>query len=89
MGVLFFLRRSINETGIRRRVLRLEFLDRFKIGRVSNHLRELSNLIELTELGLFLGGNGATHILKLPPRTRIDNAKVTTGSDPERKRAHA
>src|SRR6266550_5839667 len=52
MRVLWFLRGGINQARVRRRVLRLEILDRFKVGRVGHDLGEPLKLIELIQLCL-------------------------------------
>ena len=67
MRVLLFLRRGINQTRVRCRVLWLKLPDRFEIARVSNDLRELLDLFELSKLRLnFLFiRNNATYRLSL------------------------
>ena len=49
MRVLLLLRSGINQTRIRRRVLRLEILDRFKVSRVGNDFGKLLQLLELIQ----------------------------------------
>src|SRR5678815_3650434 len=63
MRVIGFLRRSVNEARIRRRVLWLELLDRFKIGRVGHDFRKLLQLLQLIQfcLGLLLLNDSSAH----------------------------
>src|SRR6476660_9853896 len=49
MRVLGFLCRSVNQARIRRRVLWLELLDRFEIGRVGHDFCELLHLLQLIQ----------------------------------------
>ena len=46
MRVLLLLSGGINQARIRRRVLRLEILDRFKVGRVGDDFGELLQLLQ-------------------------------------------
>ena len=61
MTVLRFLGRGINQTRIRRRVLRFEFLDRFKISRVSHDLGKFFELFELVQLRFLLFSDSRAH----------------------------
>src|SRR6476646_12106018 len=49
MRVLGFLCRSVNQARIRRRILWLELLDRFEIGRVGHDFRKLLQLLQLVQ----------------------------------------
>ena len=79
--VLFLLRCGINQTRIRRRVLRLKIFDRFKIGRVGDNLGELLQLIELVQLRFLLFSDSSAHNFPLYSRfsvnlpRKIDNRK--------------
>ena len=83
MPVLLLLRRGVNQTWIRRRVLRFEFLDRFKIRRIGNDFCKFFKLIELIQLRfVFLRfDNCSAHdfssALKCSPQSKIDNRKLT------------
>src|SRR5947208_2295062 len=55
------LRGSINQTWVRRRILRLELFHRFKVRRIGNDFGELFNLLELIQLRLFFFGNSTAH----------------------------
>src|SRR6185503_5713378 len=63
MPVLLFLSGCVNQTGVRRRVLRLELLNRFKIRCVANDFCKLLQLVELIRscCGLLLFNNGGVH----------------------------
>jgi hypothetical protein len=49
MHILLLLRRRIDQAEIRRRILRLEFADRFKVARVRDNLGELFYLLKLVQ----------------------------------------
>ena len=86
MRVLLFLRGGINQARIRRRILRLEFLDRFKIGRVGDDFRKLLQLLQLIQFcfGFFFFSNSSAHNNSSPfgltqkrtPEQKIDNDKL-------------
>src|SRR5713101_1346194 len=61
MPVLLLLSSGINQTWVRRRILRLEILDRFKVGRVRDDFGKLFQLLELIQLRLFLLCDNSTH----------------------------
>jgi hypothetical protein len=63
MPVLLLLSGCVNQTGVRRRVLRLELLNRFKIRCVANDFCKLLQLVELIRscCGLLLFNNGGVH----------------------------
>src|SRR5437667_2083459 len=63
MPVLLLLSSGINQAWVRRRILRLEILDRFKIRRVCDDFGELLQLLELIQLGFrfFLFSNCGAH----------------------------
>src|SRR5215470_9882429 len=63
MRVLWFLRGGENQTWIRRRILRLEFLHGLKVRRVSDNFGKLLQLLELIQFrsSLFLFSNTGTH----------------------------
>src|SRR5437016_10813331 len=61
MRVLLLLRRGINQTRVRRRVLRFEILDRLKIGRVGHDFGKLLQLLELVRLRLLLIRDSSAH----------------------------
>src|SRR6185369_9480758 len=63
MRVLWFLRGGINQTRIRRRILRLEFLHGLKVRRVSNNFGKLLELIELIQFrfSFFIFSNSSVH----------------------------
>src|SRR5256885_3871588 len=60
-SVLLFLGGCINQTRVRRRVLRLEFLHRVEVGRVGHDFGELLQLLELAQLRLFLVRDSSAH----------------------------
>src|SRR5580765_9008405 len=65
MPVLLLLSSGVNQAWVRRRILRLEILDRFKIGRVCDDLGELLQLLELVQFGVsffFFSDSGAHNI---------------------------
>src|SRR5262249_12611315 len=66
MPVLLLLSSGINQTRIRRCILRLELLHRLKVGRVSHDFGELFDLLELIQLGLFFFGNSTAHNFSPP-----------------------
>src|SRR6266481_3205997 len=87
MRVLGFLRRSVDQARIRGRVLRLELLDRFEIGRVGHDFRKLLQLLQLIQFcfGLLLLHNSSAHDnsffwlnSKGTPEQKIDNDKLET-----------
>ena len=63
MRILCFLRCGVNQTRIRRRILRLEILDRFKIGCIGYDLGKFLQLLELIRFrfSFFLFSNGSAH----------------------------
>src|SRR4026207_2095394 len=63
MSVLRFLRGGVNQTWIRRRILRLEFLHGLKVRGVSNNFGKLFQLLELIQFrsSLFVFSNGSAH----------------------------
>src|SRR5205823_6289599 len=88
MRVLRFLRRSVNQARIRRRVLRFELLDRFEVSRVSHDFGKLLQLLQLVQLcfGLLLLNDSSAHDnsslfwlkSKRTLEQNIDNDKVHT-----------
>jgi hypothetical protein len=50
MTVIRLLRRCVNQTRIRRGVLRFELADAFEVSRVGDNRRELLDLFELVQL---------------------------------------
>ena len=50
MTVLLLLRRGVNQARIRRRILRLEILDRLEVARVGDDFGEFLQLLELIQL---------------------------------------
>src|ERR1700748_1568281 len=87
MRVLRFLRRGIDQTRIRRRILRLELFDRFEIGRVGHDFRKLLQLLQLIQFcsGLLLLNNSSAHDnsffwlnSKGTLEQKIDNEKLAT-----------
>src|SRR4029450_13721280 len=85
--VLLLLSSGKNQAWVRRCVLRLEFLDRFKIRRVGDDLGEFLKLVELVQFrfGFFLFGNSGAHNLSCffaqrTPERRIDNGKSAASS---------
>src|SRR5881394_424378 len=83
MAILLFLRGGIHQARVRRRVLRLEFLDRLKIRRVRDDFGELLDLLELIQLcfAFLRFDNCSAHdfssALKSTPQSKIDNRKLT------------
>src|SRR4029077_11456109 len=63
MPVLLLLSSGINQTRVRRRILRFKILDRLKISSVGNDLGEFFELIELAQLGssFFLFSDSSAH----------------------------
>src|SRR4029450_7158070 len=63
MRVLRFLRGGVNQTRIRRRLLRLEFLHGLKVRGVSDNFGKLLQLLELIQFrsGLFVFSNSSAH----------------------------
>src|SRR5215831_18015737 len=63
MRILRFLRGGVNQTRIRRRILRLEFLHGLKVRRVSDDFGKLLQLVELSQFrySLFLFSNSSAH----------------------------
>src|SRR5206468_7591667 len=61
MRVLWFLRGGIHETWVRCCVLRLEVLDRFKVGGVGHDFRELLQLLELIQFRFLFFGDSSAH----------------------------
>src|SRR3954453_8556954 len=63
MRVLLLLSGGINQARIRRRVLWLELLDRFKIGLVGYDFRKLFQLLQLIQFcfGFLLLNNSSAH----------------------------
>ena len=61
MPVLLLLSGGINQTRVRRRILRLEILDRFKVRRVGHDFGKLLQLVELIQLRLFLVRDSSAH----------------------------
>src|SRR6266446_2175923 len=61
MTVLLLLSRGINQTRVRRRILRLEILNRLEVGRISHDFGKLLQLLELIQLRLFLIRDDGTH----------------------------
>src|SRR4026209_64054 len=86
MRVLGLLCRSVNQARIRRRVLRLELLNRFEIGRVGHDFRKLLQLLQLTQscFGLLLLNNGSAHdnsfLSGLTQNVRPNKRSTTTNS---------
>src|SRR6266568_7106568 len=80
MPVLLLLRRGINQTWVRGRVLRFEFLDRFKIRRVGDDFCELLQLIELIQLRFtfFLFSSSGAHSLSFGLRSRRDSTSAAS-----------
>jgi len=86
MRVLGFLGGSVNQARICRRVLWLELLDRFEIGRVGDNFRKRLQLLQLIQFcfGLLLLNNSSAHnnsslfrlIRKRTPEQKIDNDKL-------------
>src|SRR5438034_6819583 len=66
MPVLLLLRGSINQTWVRRRILRLELFHRFKVRRVGNDFGELFNLLELIQFRLFFFCDSGAHNFSPP-----------------------
>ena len=50
MTVFHLLRRRVNQTGIRRGILRFELADAFEVSRIGDNRRELLDLFELVQL---------------------------------------
>jgi hypothetical protein len=67
MTVIRLLRRRVNQTGIRRGILRLELADTFEVSRVGDNCRKLLDLFELVQLRVtcFFIGNGTAHCFPL------------------------
>src|SRR5215510_7252819 len=63
MRILRFLRGGVNQTRIRRRILRLEFLHGLKVRRVSDDFGKRLQLVELSQFrsSLFLFSNSSAH----------------------------
>src|ERR1700736_5358425 len=61
MNVLVLLRCRVDQTGVSRRVLRFEILDRLEIARVRDNDRKLLQLLELAQLGFFLVRDSSAH----------------------------
>src|SRR6266480_4180500 len=86
MGVLRFLRGSVNQARIRRRVLRFELLDRFEISRVGHDFGKLLQLLQLIPLcfGLLLLHNSSAHdnssLFCLKPNVSPNKTSTTTNS---------
>src|SRR6476646_5298979 len=85
MRVLLLLSGSINQARIRRRVLWLVLLDRFKISRVGHDFRKRLQLLQLIQFcfGLLLLNNSSAHDnsffflnSKRKPEQKIDNDKL-------------
>ena len=83
MCVLRFLRRSVNQTRVRRRVLRLKLSHRFKVGGVSDDFGKFLQLFELIQFcfsPLLFSNYSAHNILpsfvQRTPQRQIDNDKV-------------
>src|SRR5512133_2988184 len=85
MRVLGFLRGSVNQARIRRRVLRFELLDRFEISRVGHDFGKLLQLLQLIQLcfGLLLNDSSAhdnSSLFWLKPNVRANTTSTTTNS---------
>src|SRR5438045_6091877 len=98
MAILLFLRGGIHQARIRSRILRFEFFDRLKIGRVRDDFGELLDVLELIQLcfAFLRFDNCSAHdfssALKSTPQSKIDNRKLTpvaTVSLSRRRRAKA
>src|SRR5215475_8641531 len=76
MAVLLLLRRSVNQTWVCRRILRLEFLHRFKVRRIGDDFGELLQLLQLNQFRLrfLLFSNRGAHdfILRFSENVRLD-----------------
>src|SRR5689334_13103516 len=88
--VLLLLSSGINETRVRRRVLRFKFFHRVEIGGIGHDLGKVLQLLELIELRFFLFSDSSAHnsslssgrtrkrvqsMAKRTPRSQIDNDK--------------
>src|SRR6266478_3412847 len=81
MPVLLLLSSGINQAWVRRRILRLEILDRFKVGRVCDDFGKLLQLLELIQLRLFLRSDSSNHnksSVWLQLKTYARNERSTT-----------
>ena len=79
MRVRWFLRGGIHEARVRRRVLRLEILDRFEVGRIGHDFGKFLELFELIQFcfSFLLFSNSSAHKVFLhlsesTPEQRID-----------------
>src|SRR5213596_1902977 len=77
MRILLFLGCSINQTWVRRRILRLELLHRFKVRGVGHDLGELLDLLELIQLCFLILCHSSTHTFP-PDATVRPNDESTT-----------
>src|SRR6266480_7877984 len=86
------MRGGIHETWVRCCVLRLEVLDRFKVGGVGHDFRELLQLLELIQFRFLFFGDSSAHnessigvlAVKRTPQINIDNQKSVRMVDDRR-----
>ncbi len=83
MSVLLLLGGRINQTRIRRCILRFKVLDRFKISRIGHDFGKLLQLLELIQLRFLLFRDSSAHFLgsfflqKRTPRIEDRQSQIT------------
>src|SRR5204863_7192820 len=86
---LWLLRGGVNQTRIRRRILRLKILDRFKVGGIGYDFGKFLQLLELIRFrfSFFLFSNSCAHNISSPfsnvcPNQGSTNDKVSGRTSP-------
>src|SRR5438552_7641936 len=89
MPVLLLVSSGINKAWVRRRILRLEILDRFKVGSVRDDFGELLQLLQLIQLrfSFFLFSDRSAHnifpsVVQRTPERQIDKREICSEQIP-------